>query len=117
MENVHFLVIDKCDAWAVVVKDKSDYAATFLVYKSSSYVGEDHTNTSSLLFGDSYVSADKLETIEPFADAYIKWDGCSTWDFEESLHICGLDSAKSFSRMLEFVFDVARKEIPKWEDD
>lgn len=119
MENCHFLVIDKCDAWAVIVKEKADAYATFEVYKSGTYEGDDHTSPEALLFGDMgewETIRGGLESIEPTATVFIKWDGCSSWTFEDGLHLCGASSVPSFARMIEFVFNVARKEIPMWSD-
>ena len=71
---------------------------------------------------------DTYETLY-FADFYIKWDGCSHWNFrgedyckeskeiDSYYHICGAYSYKNFIIGLLFVFDVASKYISRFDSD
>jgi len=66
------------------------------------------------------VSFDVFEEIrweeEPFFAGYIKWDGCSNWDFLDKgfpLHFCEQLDARNFGVFLSELYDWAQELMPK----
>lgn len=55
----------------------------------------------------------------PLVKGYIKWDGCSNWDFplepgvSHPLHFCGLQEVTAFSKMMPELYKWAAKLMPE----
>lgn len=61
----------------------------------------------------------RIEEAEVYLRGFVKWDGCSNWDFKTNpvmKHFCGRDDFVFVSRLLEKMWDIAAKEIPAWND-
>lgn len=56
------------------------------------------------------------ETADPTATAWIKWDGCGSWDFPDQVHICGVQDARDFSRMVTQVYETTGQILPTWSE-
>lgn len=55
---------------------------------------------------------------EPFMIGFIKWDGCSNWDFFDKhcpLHFCTKSQARNFGELLAGMYDMALELMPEHE--
>jgi hypothetical protein len=52
---------------------------------------------------------------EPYLTAFIKWDGCSTFNFQESLHLCGRWGYNVHCQLIQELMAFAQKEMGTWE--
>lgn len=42
----------------------------------------------------------------------VKWDGCSNWFFDESIHFCGLAGVNRFGEVLGKIYAAAGEMMP-----
>ena len=59
-----------------------------------------------------------VEEKEPYLTGYIKWDGCSHFNFGNQgyLHLCGEKSFIIHSEIIIYLFEIAAQLITKWEN-
>lgn len=63
-----------------------------------------------------YVGSDEDADHEPLLIGYIKWDGCSNWNFSKEnypLHCCGRDNAEDFANLFLEMYDWALEWMPE----
>ena len=52
---------------------------------------------------------------------YIKWDGCSNWDFGPNahypLHFCGMTEAGEFGKLIQKLYEWAAELMPEHKDE
>ena len=56
---------------------------------------------------------------EPFLHGYIKWDGCSNWDWHDRdcmQHFCGREDAVSIGALMNHLYDIAAQRLPTFLD-
>lgn len=44
---------------------------------------------------------------DPMLSVFVKWDSCSHWTFENSVHICGVGDWRQFSQLVRQLHDIA----------
>lgn len=61
----------------------------------------------------------KPEEADVFLAGFIKWDGCSDWEFPTQetcmLHFCGIDQATSIGRLMNRMYEIAAEQMPKFD--
>lgn len=86
------------DGLYYVLAERKDYCVEFVIFESDYEV--DKTNNDVFLSG------------------YIKWDGCSNWDFENKnypLHFCSRSEIKRLSNLFIMLYDWALELMPENE--
>lgn len=65
--------------------------------------------------GDCNLFAASVENAEVFLEGFVRWDGCSNWNFEAYgtwIHFCGKQKAIDLGVLLGRLYDVAKDFIP-----
>lgn len=69
--------------------------------------------------GDGFT--EKLEEASLWAHGYVKWDGCSNWDFDIAkkykLHACTRKELTRIGSILTICWDWTKAICPDWNDD
>lgn len=50
---------------------------------------------------------EKIEDAEVFIQGFLKWDGCTEWEFIDASHFCGWKSAHVLSRIIDALYSTA----------
>jgi len=50
---------------------------------------------------------EKIEEAEVFIQGYLKWDGCTEWEFVDARHFCGWKCAHILSRIIDALYSTA----------
>jgi hypothetical protein len=59
---------------------------------------------------------------DPLVKGYVKWDGCSNWDFPleagvtHPLHFCGRQEIRCFGKMLAELYEWAAELMPEHKE-
>lgn len=51
-----------------------------------------------------------------FCEGFVKWDGCSNWNFgEQMIHFCGADEARGLGELFHRIYELAAEIIPAFD--
>jgi hypothetical protein len=96
---------------------KSEYSVEFKIYTGIGYI-EQYEEDLKMGFDDTGPQYDE----DPLMVGYIKWDGCSNWDFPlpqgvtHPLHFCSHLEIKAFGNMLASLYEWAAELMPNHKD-
>lgn len=98
----------------LIMADVKQHRVAFVVHEISGE-GEaaDGSRVTYLVTGDG-AGTEKTEDAEVFLEGFIKWDGCSHWNFHDNdcmTHICGRRNAVAFGKLFIDMFDIAKKAL------
>lgn len=82
------------------------------------YVDDGKLGQGNMIWGPSLgEDSEDPETAESFLTCWVKWDGCSHWNWPTdcSVHICGVSHARNVAAMMERVFEVTGQILPTWD--
>jgi hypothetical protein len=80
---------------AIIVKEKADYSVDYEVYKA-------------------YEQINGFELDELVVKGYVKWDGCSNWEFSNLLHFCSKEEIENLSVAMRKCWDLTAELCPNW---
>jgi hypothetical protein len=69
------------------------------------------------LYGANGETSD-FDAAEPFLTGFIKWDGCSNWDFHSRdcmIHFCGRKHATSIGRLMDRLYQIASERMEHYD--
>lgn len=67
---------------------------------------------------DPYETVEEIMNAEKCIHGYVKWDGCSNWDFhtdEVLMHFCGRRAAMAFGKVLDRMYQIAREKLEAYD--
>ncbi len=70
-----------------------------------------------IMYGGSHRPVESMGEAEVFVDGFIKWDGCSNFEFGPPgimVHFCDREQAVGLGQLLGWLYDVAAETIPSW---
>lgn len=110
------------DEFFVVAKSSTDeidhfFWIDFVVYEvpATDSDGKRYFNVKGYTGSGEYV--ENYEEAEIFIKGYLKWDGCTEWDFVDVGHFCGRESAHILTRIIDALYDMAVSEFGFSESD
>lgn len=97
------------DLWAELIKDHEEL---------SDYVVIEHCHDHYIEFEVYECQHSQLDEII-FMKGYVRWDGCSNWDFEDRypLHFCRPKDAEIFALLIKKLYEFAAKLMPDYADN
>lgn len=96
------------------------HSAEFVVYEIVAHDGDDGTACFEVADGSGDEWTDDLEEAEVFLSGFIKWDGCSNWDFKTDAcmkHFCGRDDANGLGRLMDRMYALAEEHMPRYNKE
>lgn len=110
---------ERFESWSVLYKvHENGFSMTFTIVPHMGEDGDTFHRTGALGGPDPTSDIDEAQV---FAHGYIKWDGCADFDVGDNRehsfrhHTCGRRHMALCGRMLDSVYDVAARVIPRWD--
>jgi hypothetical protein len=67
---------------------------------------------------DDHDCTDDIDAAQPYLTGYIKWDGCSNWDYEQiDTHFCGRGDALELGKLMDQLYTIANTEMAPVGDE
>ena len=112
-------VRDLCEPWYLIVGEPGAYEAEFKVYE---IVSRKEDGTPYFRTGKCGPSeTEDFSKAEVFASGFVKWDGCSNWNFDANegvmMHGCRRTDLLDWGLVLAKCWDMAEDLVDYWNED
>lgn len=113
------LIIFK-DIWFAVIAEPEEYCVNYKIYEIGEFL-EDGKDTPKFNRAGAQTGPDHVENIadaEVFAHGFVKWDGCSNWEFDIQnkvmIHACERNQLVNLGEVLARCWDMTEKLCEHW---
>lgn len=96
--DLNFAAVHFPDKYSQETEEHGPVSAHFKVYEIEGYYEEDKE-------GEYPVSVyENLAEAGPIIEGWIKWDGCSNWEFQKSIHFCRMERASQLAELFKRLY-------------
>lgn len=94
--------------WVVEFSPKGESWVDFAAWQVVGWNGSQESDGLLFSEGDCNTITSDRAKLTPTARGYIKWDGCSEWEWPtEDWHLCGVNGARERIALFKAVYDYA----------
>jgi hypothetical protein len=102
------------DIGYTIKADYKEYHIDFYVYRNMTY-GLDADENDSVVWlkknGTWQEETSNIEEAETYVHGFIKWDGCSNWEYNKDsdimIHFCGSNEAEFAAKVIPLCYKIA----------
>lgn len=110
-------IIERFEDYGIVASPRSHVIDFTVKEITGEHVSGAGIMPGAWLYGPNGGTSD-FDVAEPFLTGFIKWDGCSNWDFHTDdclRHFCGKVHATSIGRLMDRLYQIASERVESYD--
>ena len=107
--GIKFTAVHLPDEYSQETEEGGPISAHFKVYEIEGYEIDEEGEYTIPIYEKSTVKCVLMRTTslteaEPLLEGWIKWDGCSNWEFLQGIHFCRVERASQLAELFKRLY-------------